>query len=132
MTKTKTPTFTAFQEARAYGNEISGIGQGLNQEHAKLQQQIETYTAATTTETALLNGLATLDDLKQVTADYEVLTKRLEAIQERGGVRDLLQDDDRMKELAACIYTDNIAVLEALNGEKLLYQIVSRPFFVNL
>ena len=118
MTQTKTPTFTAFQEARAYEKEISGIVQGLKQDHAKLQQQIETYTAATTTAAALLNGSAELDDLKQAKADYEVLTKRLEAIQERGGVRGLLQEDERMKELAARIYTDNIAALEALNGEK--------------
>ena len=30
----------------------------------------------------------------------------------------MLQEDVRMKELAARIYTDNIAALEALNGEK--------------
>jgi hypothetical protein len=118
MTKTKKPTFTAFQEARAYEKEISGIVQSLKQDHAKLQQQIETYTAATTTAAALLNGSVALDDLKQAKTDYEVLTKRLEVIQERGGVRGLLQEDERMKELAARIYTDNIAALEALKGEK--------------
>lgn len=118
MTTTKKPTFTAFQEAKAYEKEIRGIVQGLKQEHAKLQQQIATYTAATTTAAALLKGSAALDDLKQAQADYEVLTKRLEAIQERGGVRGLLQEDERMKELAARVYTDNIAALEALKGEK--------------
>ena len=132
MTKTKKPTFTAFQEARAYEKEISGIVQGLQQEHAKLQQQIEPSTAVTTAAAALLNGSAALDDLKQAKVDYEVLTQRLEAIQERGGVRVLLQENARMKELAARIYTDNVAALEALTGEKAALLNRSRPFSVNL
>ncbi|KGR88796.1 hypothetical protein [Lysinibacillus odysseyi] len=60
---------------------------------------------------------AALDDLKQAHADYEVLTKRLEVIQERGGVRGLLQEDESMKELAARVYTDNIAPGSAERGQ---------------
>lgn len=118
MTTTKKPTLSAFQAARAYEKEISSIVQGLKQDQAQLQEQIETHTAATTTAAALLKGSAALEDLKQAQADYEVLTKRLAAIQERGGVRGLLQEDEHMKELAARVYTDNIGALEALKGDK--------------